>query len=94
MVLVEPQKPQGQNYMGKVRAIPKDLPFATAQDNSRNLKPAGQQSSFACGLVSHWLADGEWETASLRLLTNRMSESFTSGSVGGAAGNRRFYPAP
>jgi hypothetical protein len=22
-----------------------------------------------------------------------MSESFTSGSVGGAAGNRRFYPA-
>jgi hypothetical protein len=37
------------------------------------------------------------EAASLRLaiwlLKNRMSELFTSGSVGGAVGNRRSYPA-
>ena len=32
--------------------------------------------------------------ASRWLLTNRMNELFTSGSVGGAAGNRCLYPAP
>jgi len=31
--------------------------------------------------------------ASRWLLTNRMSELLTSGSVGGAAGNRCLYPA-
>ena len=31
--------------------------------------------------------------ASRWLLTNRMNELFTSGSVGGAAGNRCLYPA-
>jgi len=33
------------------------------------------------------------ETVDLWLLKNRMSELFTSGSVGGGAGNRPFYPA-
>jgi len=31
--------------------------------------------------------------ASRWLLTNRMNELFTSGSVGGAVGNRCLYPA-
>ena len=42
--------------------------------------------------VSHWRAIGLVH-ASLWLLTNRMSELLTSGSVGGAVGNHCFYPA-
>ncbi len=33
-----------------------------------------------------------WDGVVLRLPKNRMKELFTSGSVGGPAGNRRSYP--
>lgn len=33
-----------------------------------------------------------WDGVVLRLPKNRMNELFTSGSVGGPAGNRRPYP--
>jgi hypothetical protein len=38
-------------------------------------------------------AGGRKSPVSPWLLKNRMSELFTSGSVGGAASNRRSYPA-
>ena len=55
------------------------------QRNSLGL-PRGQQRVMRLG----WRRPGS--LASWRVLTNRMSELFTYGSVGGAGGNPGFYP--
>jgi hypothetical protein len=50
----------------------------------------GQQSDAPSGVSPAWLAIGR----SLWLPRNRMRETFTSGSVGRAPGNRCLYPEP
>ena len=50
----------------------------------------GQQSDAPSGVSPAWLAIG----SSFWLPRNRMRETFTSGSVGRAPGNRCLYPEP
>ena len=55
--------------------------------NSHGLQQ-GQQRVMRWGGAPPWSPIGRW------VLTNRMSELFTYGSVGGAEGNLGSYPAP
>ena len=88
-ILAEQAQPQGPHNLAEVYRLPSEETAATkAQDRSQHLAEPGQQSYAPNGVVPVWLAGGE----SLWLLRNRMRETFTSGSVGRAPGNRCLYP--
>ena len=79
-VLVEPPQSTWFYHLGDVRAAARDVSAAQARAGLLDLSLRG----------SKCCAPGDGVV--LRLPKNRMKELFTSGSVGGPAGNRRPYP--
>jgi hypothetical protein len=73
-----------------VAAVHRKLPLPKPRIMHHISQGQGQQSDAPSGVSPAWLAIG----SSFWLPRNRMRETFTSGSVGRAPGNRCLYPEP
>jgi len=73
-----------------VASVPRQLPLPQPRIIPHLEERPGQHSDAPSGVSPAWFAIG----ARLWLLRNRRRDTFTSGSVGRAPGNRCLYPEP